>query len=611
MSDEATGQITALTGQLTRYGLLSEALLLIAETPDLERLLSGATNKLKWVLSFERCTLALINQGGVSLSLRTLLETRREVAKIDAPEIPLEMGLSGEVIKTRRMRLISDLSADRDELPPAADPALDDGTLGTVLALPLKAYDKIIGCLTFCSSKIDAFDREDIKIAVAFATHLGLAIDRSQQSEVVRLAHEAVQDSEERYALAMQGSNDGLWDWDLRTNDIHVSGRLKSLVGINVDEARVTPELWQSYIDPSDLERVLDSLRAHLRGETDFFNVEFRTRPEDGQYRWVVQRGYALRDKNERAYRMAGSLGDISDRKRAELELMEEKNRAEQALADLKEAQANLIHAEKMASLGQLTAGIAHEIKNPLNFINNFSQTSIELLEELQEIAAPGIVTLEEDERNDAVDIFKTLAIDLETIVKHGQRADGIVKNMLLHSRGGVNDHKPTDVNALVEESLNLAYHGERARDSEFNIKIEQDFDPDIGAVDLLPQEISRVLVNLFGNSFYATRSRKDTNEQDYEPTIKVATRNFGEAVEIRVRDNGIGIPKEVRDKLFTPFFTTKPTGEGTGLGLSLSYDVITQQHKGSIVAESEENGFTEFTIRLPRQFGETAQLNE
>ena len=364
MSDEATGQITALTGQLTRYGLLSEALLLIAETPDLERLLSGATNKLKWVLSFERCTLALINQGGVSLSLRTLLETRREVAKIDAPEIPLEMGLSGEVIKTRRMRLISDLSADRDELPPAADPALDDGTLGTVLALPLKAYDKILGCLTFCSSKIDAFDREDIKIAVAFATHLGLAIDRSQQSEVVRLAHEAVQDSEERYALAMQGSNDGLWDWDLRTNDIHVSGRLKSLVGINVDEARVTPELWQSYIDPSDLERVLDSLRAHLRGETDFFNVEFRTRPEDGQYRWVVQRGYALRDKNERAYRMAGSLGDISDRKRAELELMEEKNRAEQALADLKEAQANLIHAEKMASLGQLTAGIAEPVND-------------------------------------------------------------------------------------------------------------------------------------------------------------------------------------------------------------------------------------------------------
>lgn len=611
MSDKTAGQITALTGQLTRYGLLSEALLLIAETPDLDRLLSGATNKLKWVLDFERCTLALIKQDGESFSLRTLLETRRNVAKIDAPDLPLENGLVREIVQTRRMRLISDLSSERDGLPPVSDPAIEDGSLGTVLALPLKAYDKTLGCLTFCSSKIDAFDREDIKIAVAFATHLGLAIDRSQQNEVVRQAHEAVRDSEERYALAMQGSNDGLWDWDLRTDDIHVSARLKTLVGLNVTDARITPEMWQSRIHPSDLERVLNAFRAHLRGETEFFSVEFRTRPEDGQYSWVLQRGYALRDEDERAYRMAGSLGDISDRKHAEFDLLEAKEQAEQAFAGLKEAQANLVHAEKMASLGQLTAGIAHEIKNPLNFINNFAQTSIELLEELQEVAQPGIATLGEEERDDAEDIFKTLATDLETIVKHGQRADGIVKNMLLHSRGGANDHELTDVNDLVEESLNLAYHGERARDSEFNIKIEHDFDPDAGTVDLLPQEISRVLVNLFGNGFYATRSRREAGEADYEPTIKVATRSFSDTVEIRVRDNGVGMPKEVRDKLFTPFFTTKPTGEGTGLGLSLSYDVITQQHKGSIVADSEENGFTEFTIRLPRQFGETVQPKE
>jgi two-component system NtrC family sensor kinase len=609
MPDKSADQIKALTGQLTRYGLLSEALLLIAETPDLERLLFGATNKLKWVLDFERCTLALINQDGVSFALRTLLETRRDVAKIEAPDVPLENGLSGEVIRTKRMRLISDLSAERDGLPPAADPAIEDGSLSTVLALPLKAYDKILGCLTFCSSKNDAFSREDIKIAVAFATHLGLAVDRGQQSEVVRRAHEAMRDSEERYALAMQGSNDGLWDWDLRTDDIHVSARLKTLIGLDASEERVTPELWQSRIHPSDLAQVLAAFRAHLRGDTEFFSIEFRTLPEDGQYRWVLQRGYALREEDGRAYRMAGSLGDISDRKHAEFELLEAKDRAESALADLKEAQANLVHAEKMASLGQLTAGIAHEIKNPLNFINNFAQTSIELLEELQEVSEPGIATLQEDERDDAADIFKTLATDLDTIVKHGQRADGIVKNMLLHSRGGANDHEPTDVNALVEESLNLAYHGERARDSEFNIKIEHNFDPDAGAVDLLPQEISRVLVNLFGNGFYATRSRKKMNDSDYEPAISVTTRSYGDAVEILIRDNGTGMPKEVRDKLFTPFFTTKPTGEGTGLGLSLSYDIITQQHKGTIDAKSEENGFTEFTIRLPRQFGETPQL--
>lgn len=607
MPDKSSDLIKSLTGQLTRYGLLSEALLLIAKTPDLEGLLSGAINKLKWVLEFERCTLALINQDGVSFALRTLLETRRDVATIEAPDVALENGLSGEVIRTKRMRLISDLSAELDALPPAADPAIEDGSLGTVLALPLKAYDQILGCLTFSSTKNNAFNREDIKIAVTFATHLGLAVDRGQQGEILRQAHKAVRDSEERYALAMQGSNDGLWDWDLRTDEIHVSDRLKTLIGLDASEVTVTAELWQSRIHHADLARVLDAIREHLRGDTEFFSVEFRTPPEDGQYSWVLQRGYALRDEDGRAYRMAGSIGDISDRKHAEFELLEAKELAEQAFADLKEAQANLIHAEKMASLGQLTAGIAHEIKNPLNFINNFAQTSIELLDELQEVAEPGITLLQEDARNDSEDLFKTLKTDLDTIVKHGQRADGIVKNMLLHSRGGANDHEPTDVNALVEESLNLAYHGERARDSEFNIKIEHDFDPDAGAVDLLPQEISRVLVNLFGNSFYATRSRKEMSESDYEPTIKITTRSYDNAVEILVRDNGTGMSKEVRDKLFTPFYTTKPTGEGTGLGLSLSYDVITQQHKGSIRAKSEENKFTEFTIRLPRQFGETS----
>ncbi len=554
MPDKSSDLIKSLTGQLTRHGLLSEALLLIAETPDLERLLSGATNKLKWVLDFERCTLALINQDGVSFALRTLLETRRDVATIEAPDVALENGLAGEVIRTKRMRLISDLSAELNALPPAADPAIEDGSLGTVLSLPLKAYDQILGCLTFSSTKNNAFNREDIKIAVTFATHLGLAVDRGQQGEILRQAHEAVRDSEERYALAMQGSNDGLWDWDLRTDDIHVSDRLKTLIGLDSSDVTVTPELWQSRIYHSDLARVLDAFREHLRGDTEFFSVEFRTPPVDGQYSWVLQRSYALRDEAGRAYRMAGSIGDISDRKHAEFELLEAKERAEQAFADLKEAQVNLIHAEKMASLGQLTAGIAHEIKNPLNFINNFAQTSIELLDELQEVAEPGIATLQEDARNDSEDIFKTLKTDLDTIVKHGQRADGIVKNMLLHSRGGANDHEPTDVNALVEESLNLAYHGERARDNEFNIKIEHDFDPDAGAVDLLPQEISRVLVNLFGNGFYATRSRKEMSESDYEPTIKVATRSYDNAVEIVVRDNGTGMSKEVRDKLFTPF---------------------------------------------------------
>ncbi len=297
-------------------------------------------------------------------------------------------------------------------------------------------------------------------------------------------------------------------------------------------------------------------------------------------------------------------LGRVVERAHAESELREAKEQAENALSDLKEAQANLIHAEKMASLGQMTAGIAHEIKNPLNFVNNFAQTSVELISELQVVVEPGLGALAEDGRDDAADLFATLRSDLDTIANHGRRADGIVKNMLLHSRGGADDHEPTNVNALVEESVKLAYHGERARDSEFNIGIEYDFDPEAGVVDLLPQEITRVLVNLSSNGFYATHKRMERSEKGYEPMIRVSTRSHGDGVEIRVRDNGTGMPAKVREKLFTPFFTTKPAGEGTGLGLSLSFDIITQQHQGSIEAASKEGEFTEFTIRLPRRFG-------
>jgi PAS domain S-box-containing protein len=481
MADDAAEQVKALKGQLTRYGLLSEAILLIAETPDLERLLSGAINKLKWVLDFERCTLALINEDGASFALRTLLETRREVAKIDDPEVPLENGIPGEVMRTKRMRLVKDLAAERGDLPPTADPAIEDGSLGTILALPLKAYDKILGCLTFSSSKTDAFGREDIKVAVTFATHLGLAVDRGQQGEILRRAHEAVReneerirnmaenvpgmvyqrvlqpdgsvtypymndgiremtgltpeavqadpslmrgaihpddldmysralktsaetlepmqlefrglhasgrsnwmegisrpregpdgtiiwdcisidisdrkqaeqalrDSEERYALAMQGGNEGLWDWNLQTDEVHVSPRLKALVGLDEGDFKITPALFQSRIHPDDVGRLRSAMEAHLKGETGYYNAEVRTRDSEGRYRWVLHRGLALFDDAGRAYRMAGSMGDISDRKQAELDLREAKDHAEEATV----------------SKSRFLANMSHELRTPL-----------------------------------------------------------------------------------------------------------------------------------------------------------------------------------------------------------------------------------------------------
>ncbi|HET9848461.1 MAG TPA: GAF domain-containing protein [Candidatus Dormibacteraeota bacterium] len=278
------------------------------------------------------------------------------------------------------------------------------------------------------------------------------------------------------------------------------------------------------------------------------------------------------------------------------------RDEAEAALRELQTAQASLVHAQKMAALGQLTAGIAHEIKNPLNFVNNFAGLSVELLDELKETAAPGIATLDEDTRAEINETVEMLTNNLEKISEHGKRADGIVKSMLEHSRGVTGERREVDLNALVEEALNLAYHGARAQDQSFNITMERDLDPHLTPIALAPQEITRVFLNLFGNGFYAATKRASEAADGFRPVLLVTTRDLGEAVEVRVRDNGTGIPPEIRDKLFQPFFTTKPTGEGTGLGLSISYDILTQQHGGTIEVESEPGAFTEFTIRLPRQ---------
>jgi two-component system, NtrC family, sensor kinase len=270
------------------------------------------------------------------------------------------------------------------------------------------------------------------------------------------------------------------------------------------------------------------------------------------------------------------------------------------SLEDLRTAQDRLVQTEKLASLGQLTAGIAHEIKNPLNFVNNFSGVSVELIDELQETL--GGMKADSKTRREITELTDTLRGNLEKIVQHGKRADAIVKNMLLHSRQGSAEHRPVDINAIVEESLNLAYHGARAEKQGFSITLEQSLDPAAGQVDCFPQEITRVLLNLISNGFYAaTKHRGLANDDAYKPTLAAATKNLGDRVEIRIRDNGSGIPPEVKDKMFNPFFTTKPAGEGTGLGLSISHDIVVKQHAGSIEVDTQPGEFTEFKIVLPR----------
>nr|WP_283813400.1 ATP-binding protein [Bradyrhizobium sp. AUGA SZCCT0177] len=280
------------------------------------------------------------------------------------------------------------------------------------------------------------------------------------------------------------------------------------------------------------------------------------------------------------------------------------------SLEGLRATQDRLVQTEKLASLGQLTAGIAHEIKNPLNFVNNFSAVSVELVDELREALARA--SLAPQLRGEISEISDMLQDNLDRVVQHGKRADSIVKNMLLHSRQGSGEHQPTDINAVVEESLNLAYHGARAEKQDFNVTLEKSFDPAAGEVDMFPQEITRVLLNLISNGFYAATKRNlEANGRGYEPTLAVLTRTLGESVEIKIHDNGTGIPAEVKEKMFDPFFTTKPPGEGTGLGLSLSYDIIVKQHAGSIEVDTQPGQFTEFRIVLPRRAAKLAQLGE
>ena len=272
------------------------------------------------------------------------------------------------------------------------------------------------------------------------------------------------------------------------------------------------------------------------------------------------------------------------------------------SLEDLRTAQDRLVQTEKLASLGQLTAGVAHEIKNPLNFVNNFADLSVELVGEIEDAIASAGKALDPKIKAEVDEIAGMLKGNLAKVVHHGRRADSIVKNMLAHSRESGGERRPVDLNATVNEALSLAYHGARAEKPGFNITLERDLDPAVGQIEVFPQEFTRVLLNLIGNGFHAAnKKRLDGAPPGFEPVLHVATKTFPDRIEIKVRDNGTGIPDAVKARIFEPFFTTKPTGEGTGLGLSLSHDIVVKQHGGSLSVATEPGSFTEFTVILPR----------
>jgi GAF domain-containing protein len=547
------------------------------------------------------------------------------------PVIPLEKSILGPLVRTKKVSHVADITVEE---PYASSPLAKTGHARTAVGIPITRDGLLIGAIGIYLQEVRPFTDKQIELLENFAAQAVIAIENT------RLLSELRESLQQQTATAEVLNVISRSKFDLQpilqsvVDTAAPLCRADTAVIFRLDEGKY--RFATGYcVDPKyiEIERANPITpgpgtvvgRAAIRREAvqivDAMNDPLYDRKQDaeiGQVRSMI--GVPLMREGEPIGVIALARRRVEPFSDREIELVstfadqaaiaienvrlfesvEARTRdLAKSLEDLRTAQDRLVQTEKLASLGQLTAGIAHEIKNPLNFVNNFSSVSIELIDELRKLLVRA--RLDNELQAEIDEIGDMLQGNLDKVAQHGKRADSIVKNMLLHSRQGSGEQRPVDINSLVEESLNLAYHGARAEKQNFNITLKTSLDPSAGEAELFPQELTRVLLNLISNGFYAAKRKSEANEIGFEPTLVATTKNLGDRVEIRIRDNGTGIPPEVKEKIFNPFFTTKPAGEGTGLGLSISHDVIVKQHGGTIEVDTQQGAFTEFRIILPR----------